>query len=40
MTDNNNSLQWEGDKDGSLAPGQFLREIDNKIDDRNFTSEE
>jgi hypothetical protein len=40
MTDNNNSLQWEGDKDGNLAPGQFLREIDNKIDDRNFTSEE
>ena len=40
MTDNNNSLQWEGDKDGNLAPGQFLREIDNKINDRNFTSEE
>jgi hypothetical protein len=40
MADNNDSLQWEGDKDRNLAPGQFLHETNNKIDDCNFTSEE
>jgi hypothetical protein len=30
----------EGDKDGNLTPGQFLRKIDNQINDHNFTSEE
>ena len=39
MADNTSSLQWEGDKDGNLAPGQFLREIDNKIDNRNIKEE-
>jgi len=39
MADNTSSLQWEGDKDGNLTPGQFLREIDNKIDNRNITDE-
>ena len=33
MTDHKGSLQWEGDTDLSLAPGQFQREIDNKIDE-------
>ena len=38
MTDNGSSLQWEGDKDDSLPPGQFLHEIDNKIENRGITS--
>jgi len=39
MTDNRSSLQWEGDKDDGLPPGQFLCEIDNKIENRGITSE-
>ena len=39
MTEHKGSLQWEGDTDSSLAPGQFLREIDNKIDERGHTTE-
>lgn len=38
-TDHKGSLQWEGDTDSSLAPGQFLREIDNKIDERGHTTD-
>jgi hypothetical protein len=39
MLDSKGSLQWEGGADDNLSPGQFLREIDNKIDERGYTSE-
>jgi len=39
MADSKGSLQWEGSADDNLSPGQFLREIDNKIDERNYTTE-
>ena len=39
MSDSKGSLQWEGGADDNLSPGQFLREIDNKIDERGYTSE-
>jgi len=31
--------QWEGSTDDNLSPGQFLREIENKIDERRHTTE-
>jgi hypothetical protein len=39
MSDSKGSLQWEGGADDNLSPGQFLREIDNKIDERGYTTE-
>jgi hypothetical protein len=39
MADSKGSLQWEGSADDNLSPGQFLWEIDNKIDERNYTTE-
>ena len=39
MSDSKGSLQWEGGADNNLSPGQFLREIDNKIDERGYTTE-
>jgi hypothetical protein len=39
MADSKGSLQWEGGADDNLSPGQFLREIDNKIDEHGYTSE-
>jgi len=39
MTKHSSSLAWQGNGDNNLTPGQFLREIDNKIDDRNYSSE-
>ena len=38
MADSKGSLQWEGSADDNISPGQFLREIDNKID-RSYTME-
>jgi hypothetical protein len=40
MTESKGSIGWTGEGDDQLSPGQFLREIDNKIDERNFTTEE
>jgi hypothetical protein len=39
MTDHSSSLAWQGDGDDNLTPGQFLREIDNKIEDRNYNND-
>ena len=39
MTEHKGSLQWEGSTDDTLSPGQFLREIDNKIEERNYTTD-
>jgi hypothetical protein len=39
MSESKGSIGWTGEGDDQLSPGQFLREIDNKIDERNFTSE-
>jgi hypothetical protein len=39
MSESKGSLQWEGGADDNLSPGQFLREIDNKIDERGYTTE-
>jgi len=39
MSEHKGLLQWEGDTDSSLSPGQFLREIDNKIDERGHTTD-
>src|ERR1700736_2352227 len=39
MSDHKGSLQWEGDPDSNLAPGQFLQEIDNKINEHGHTME-
>ena len=39
MPDHKGSLQWEGSTDDNLSPGQFLREIENKIDERGHTTE-
>jgi hypothetical protein len=39
MLDSKGSLQWQGGADDNLSPGQFLREIDNKIDERGYTTE-
>jgi hypothetical protein len=39
MTESKGSIGWTGEGDDQLSPGQFLREIDNKIDERNFTME-
>ena len=39
MTEHSSSLAWQGNGDDNLAPGQFLREIDNKIDDRSYSTE-
>ena len=39
MLDNKGSLQWEGSADSNLSAGQFLREIDNKIDECSYTTE-
>jgi hypothetical protein len=33
MSEHKSSLQWEGSSDGNLSPGQFLQEIENKIDE-------
>ena len=40
MSESKGSIGWTGEGDDQLSPGQFLREIDNKIDERNFASEE
>jgi hypothetical protein len=39
MTELKGSIGWTGEGDDQLSPGQFLQEIDNKIDKRNFISE-
>ena len=39
MSDHKGSLQWEGSVDVNLSAGQFLREIENKIDERTYTTE-
>ena len=39
MSDHKGSLQWEGSTDDNLSAGQFLREIENKIDERGHTTE-
>jgi hypothetical protein len=39
MSDSKGSLQWEGGADDNLSPGQFLQEINNKIDECGYTSE-
>jgi hypothetical protein len=39
MSDHKGSLQWEGSADVNLSAGQFLREIENKIDERAYTTE-
>jgi hypothetical protein len=39
MSESKGSLQWEGGADDNLSPGQFLQEIDNKIDERGYTTE-
>jgi hypothetical protein len=39
MPDHKGSLQWEGSTDDNLSPGQFLREIENKIDERGHATE-
>jgi hypothetical protein len=39
MADSKGSLQWEGGADDNPSPGQFLREIDNKIDECSYTTE-
>ena len=39
MSDSKGSLQWEGSADSNLSAGQFLHEIDNKIDECNYTTE-
>jgi len=39
MPDHKGSLQWEGSTDDNLSPGQFLREIENKIDERGHNTE-
>src|SRR5882762_8212 len=33
------SLRWDGGPDENMAPGQFLREINIKIEDRNYTTD-
>jgi hypothetical protein len=40
MSESKGSIGWTGEGDDQLSPGQFLQEIDNKIDERNFTTEE
>jgi hypothetical protein len=40
MSESKGFIGWTGEGDDQLFPGQFLREIDNKIDERNFTTEE
>ena len=39
MPDHKGSLQWEGSTDDNLSPGQFLREIENKIDECGHNTE-
>ena len=39
MLDSKGSLQWEGGAGDNLAPGQFLWEINNKIDECGYMSE-
>ena len=39
MSDSKGSLQWQGGTDDNLPPGQFLQEIDNKIDECGYTTE-
>jgi hypothetical protein len=39
MTEHSSSLAWQGNGDDNLVPGQFLWEIDNKIDDQNYSTE-
>ena len=39
MTDSKGSLQWEGSTDDNLSPGQFLHEINKKIDEHGYTTE-
>jgi hypothetical protein len=33
------SLRWDRGPDEKMAPGQFLREINIKIEDRNYTTD-
>jgi hypothetical protein len=40
MPDHKGSIQREGNTDDNLSPGQFLHEIENKIDERGHTMEE
>src|SRR6267154_4351928 len=40
MTESKGSIGWTGEGNDQLSPGQFLREINNKIDECNFTTEE
>jgi len=39
MSDHKGSLQWEGSTDDKLSVGQFLQEIENKIDERGHAME-
>lgn len=39
MTDNTSALSWKGDGTDKKSPGQFLREIDVRIDDKNYVDE-
>lgn len=39
MVDKSSSLAWQGSGDARMEPGQFLREIDNKIDNQQYTTE-
>src|SRR5882762_2043175 len=39
MSEHKGSLQWEGSSDDNLSPGQFLREIENKIDERGHSTD-
>ena len=39
MTEHSSLLAWQGNGDDNLAPGQFLWEIDNKIEDRSYSTE-
>jgi len=39
MSEHKGSLQWEGSSDDNLSPGQFLWEIENKIDERGHSTD-
>jgi hypothetical protein len=34
------SLQWDGGPDEKMAPGQFLREINIKIEDKGYKADD
>jgi hypothetical protein len=39
MPDHKGSFRWKGSTDNNLSPGQFLRKIENKINERNHITE-